>query len=471
MKAKPNNLAHNRASVKGFIMVLILSSLLAAITVDMVNPVLGLIGDSLHAAKAQVSWVVSGITLLLAIGIPLYGRMSDFFELRKLFAFAASVLALGSLICALAPSLPLLVFGRMVQGAGMSAIPVLSVVSISKVFAEGERGAALGVVMGCIGIGTAFGPIFGGFVGQAWGWPALFWIAFVLSLLIVVGAVCTLPVIKPEIEQEHGQRMDWIGGVLLGLTTGLFLFGLTQGESVGFTSLASLGSLFGAVCALVAFIWRIRTASDPFVPAILFKNRPYIHAVAVAYLSAFAYFAVLVFVPLLLVEANGLTPGEAGVTLLPGGAAVALLSPWVGRISDRAGSKPLVIAGLIVMGISTLFLSIASGASALLVSLGVIGVGIAFAFINSPANSAAVGVLEKAQVGAGMGLFQGALYFGAGSGAGIIGAFLHARSDASHSLNPFYKFEAIGYSDSFLAAAIAVIFALIASFGLKSDRK
>lgn len=73
----------------------------------------------------------------------------------------------------------------------------------------------------------------------------------------------------------------------------------------------------------------------------------------VAFLSAFAYFAVLVYVPLLNLEVNQLTPGEAGLTLLPGGAAVALLSPWVGRISDRVGTKSLIVTGLIVMGIST----------------------------------------------------------------------------------------------------------------------
>ncbi|TLS50830.1 multidrug efflux MFS transporter [Paenibacillus antri] len=469
-KTKQNEFVEHRASATLLMMVIILSSLSAAMTVDMVNPVLGLIGESLQASKAQVSWVVSGIALLLAIGIPLYGRMSDFIELRKLFALAASILSIGSLICALASNLPLLVFGRMVQGAGMSAIPVLSVVAVSKVFAEGKRGAALGVVAGCIGIGTALGPIFGGVVGQAWGWPALFWIAFSLSLLIVVGSVFALPVIRPEIEDGTEQTFDLLGGTLLGLTAGLFLFGVTQGESAGFASFSSYGSLLGSLLAMIGFVLRIRAASKPFVPPALFKNRFYVNSVVVAFLSAFAYFAVLVFVPLLCLEVNGLSPGEAGVTLLPGGAAVALVSPWVGRISDRVGTKSLVVSGLILMGVSTFFLSaFAPGASPLLISAGVMGVGIAFAFVNSPATNSAIGVLRKDLVGAGMGFFQGALYLGAGTGASLIGAFLHARSDAIDPLNPMYRLDAVNYSDSFLAVTIAVIFALIASFGIKND--
>ncbi|MEF3302546.1 MFS transporter [Paenibacillus sp. GYB003] len=474
-KTKQNEAVQNRVSTKLLMMVLVLSSLLAAITVDMVNPVLGLISESLQASKAQVSWIVTGITLLLAIGIPLYGRMSDFIELRKLYILATSVLSIGSLICILAPSLPVLVFGRMVQGAGMSAIPVLSVVAVSKVFAEGKRGAALGVVAGCIGIGTAFGPIFGGVVGQTWGWPALFWVTLILSLLIVVGSIFALPALpgmKPGIAGGTERGFDMAGGALLGLTVGLFLLGVTQGESNGFTSFTAVGSLLGSLVSMIGFIWRIGAASNPFVPPILFKNKCYVNAVAVAFLSAFVYFAVLVYVPLLNLEINELTPGEAGLTLLPGGAAVALLSPWVGRISDRVGTKSLIVAGLIVMGISTFFLSaFAPGASPLLSSVGVMGAGIAFAFVNSPATNSAIAVLQKDMVGAGMGFFQGALYLGAGTGASLIGAFLHARRDAEFPLNPIYRLDAISYSDSFLMVTIAVIFALIASIGLKNDRQ
>lgn len=461
-----------KGSAKLLMLVLSLSVFVAAITVDLVNPVLPLISKDLEASKAQVSWVVSGIALVLAIGVPIYGRISDFFELRRLYIFAISILASGSLLCAIAPNLPLLVLGRMVQGAGMSAIPVLSVIAISKVFPQGKRGGALGIIAGSIGIGTAAGPIFGGVVGQYLGWNALFWFTLLLALMIVIGAFYALPTITPTKAAVSNKNFDLIGGLLLGLTVGLLLFGITQGEAVGFSSFSSLTSLICSLVALLGFIWRIATIDHPFVPPVLFKNMDYVITVVVAFFSMFAYFAVLVFVPLLVVEVNGLSSGQAGMILLPGGAAVAILSPFVGRLSDRFGDKRLIIAGMTMMTVSILFLStFASGASPIWVSIAVLGIGIAYAFTNSPANNAAVSALKADQVGVGMGIFQGALFLGAGTGTGIIGALLSARREADKSFNPLYMLDAYSYSDAFLAATVAVLIALIAGIGLQSERR
>lgn len=467
-KSKEMIQSEKRGSTRLLMMVLSLSVLVGSITADSVNPVLPLISKALEASKSQVSWIVSGIALVLAIGVPIYGRISDFFELRKLYIFAIMILASGSLLCAIAPNLPLLVLGRMVQGAGMSAIPVLSVIAISKVFPQGKRGGALGIIAGSIGVGTAAGPIFGGVVGQYLGWNALFWFTFLLAIMIVIGAYYALPTIKPAESVGSNKNFDFIGGLFLGLTVGLLLFGITQGETSGFSSFSSLTSLIGSVVALVGFIWRIVTAENPFVPPVLFNNKDYVNTVIIAFFSMFAYIAVLVFVPLLVIEVNGLSSGQAGMILLPGSVAVAILSPFVGRLSDRFGDKRLIITGMTLMGLSTLFLSTyASGASPLLVSVGVLGVGIAFAFTNSPANNAAVSALDADKVGVGMGIFQGALYLGAGTGAGMIGALLSARRDATEPINPLYRLDAISYSDAFLAATGAILIALIAGLGLK----
>ncbi|MGE6226711.1 MFS transporter [Paenibacillus chitinolyticus] len=456
------------------LIMLVFSLFTACMTADMVNPVLPLIANDFAASEAQAGWVVTGVMLVIAIGVPIYGRISDFFSLRRLYPLALLIFAAGSLVCAAAPTLLVLVLGRMLQGAGSAAIPVLSVIIVSRVLPSGSRGAALGILAGSIGIGTAVGPIFGGLVGQLLGWPALFWITLVL-LALVPCALYVLPSERPgtATATAKDRRFDLLGGIVFGLAAGLFLIGVTQGQAEGFQSLSSLGSLAGASLMTVAFVWRIFTAEHPFLPPALLANKGYMAAVLAGFFTMFAYVASLVYVPLLIVEVSGLSPGAAGLVLLPGAAAVAALSPAAGRLSDRIGAKLPVTAGLSVMGISLLFMStFAAGSSPLLASFGMLGLGFGVAFTNSPANNAAASTLENEQLGAGLGIFQGALFLGAGTGASVIGAFLAARKEAGQDpLNPFYVLDAAPYSDAFLAIAAAVIIALVFSTGLQSGKQ
>jgi MFS transporter, DHA2 family, metal-tetracycline-proton antiporter len=109
--------------------------------------------------------VVTGYLLVLAVGIPLYGRISDFFSLRYVFTVALLLFAAGSLVCALAPSLSVLVLGRIAQGTGAAAIPVLSLVAVTRAVEPGNRGGAVGLISSSGGVGIAAGPVVGGAVG------------------------------------------------------------------------------------------------------------------------------------------------------------------------------------------------------------------------------------------------------------------------------------------------------------------
>ncbi|MEF2291340.1 MFS transporter [Virgibacillus dokdonensis] len=461
-------LNHNQSAQKHgknvlLILTLAFSVLLSGVTVDMVTPVLGLIGNDLGASEAQTSWIVGGVALVLAIAIPFYGRIADFVEARKLFTIGVLILTLGNLIAALATELNMLVIGRMIQGAGMASVSVVSIIVISRVYPPGQRGIVLGIVAGSIGIGTAGGPIFGGLVGQWLGWKALFWITFTLGILIAISAQISMQKIYP-LESEKNKTFDVIGGISLGLMIGFFLLGITLSENQGLTSYLTMVCLGVSFVALVILTIRIRTASNPFIPPILLKNRAYVRSVLIIFLSMFAYFPILVFIPLLVVEVNGFSPGEAGMLLLPGGAAVAILSPIIGRLSDRIKHEFLLIAGLLCMGGSTFFLSTFSGGSPITLSMGVLGSGIAYALINSPANNFAVSTLNKEQVGVGMGLFQGALFLGTGVGSALMGTFLALRRKGENAINPIYDSHVPHYSDVFFALTVITMIALVSTF-------
>ena len=281
----------------------------AVMTASMVNVLMPTMGEEFGASEAQIGWVVTGFMLVMAIGVPLYGRISDFFSLRRLFPLALSVFAVGGLICALASNLPVLVFGRIVQAAGDAAIPALATVAVTRILPPGNRGGALGIISSSVGIGAVAGPIVGGVVGQLFGWRFLFLGSLVLMLLLIPGAIRVLP----DGGSEDGRRFDLAGGVLLGLAAGLFLFGITQGQVAGFTSFTSWGSFLGATLAALSFTWRIASVAHPFVSPDLFRNRAYVAAVLVGCFSMLGIVSMFVFVPLLVAEANGLSPAAAGL--------------------------------------------------------------------------------------------------------------------------------------------------------------
>ncbi len=446
--------------------VLISAVFVSVLNSSMVNVLVPVIGSDYGVTEAQVGWVITGFLLTFAIGIPLYGRVADVFSIRRAFTVGLLAFAAGSLLCALAPSLGMLVLGRIVQGAGGAAIPALSSVSVAKILPPGERGSALGLIVSSVGIGAAVGPILGGAVGALAGWHYLFVGTLILTAALIPAALYVLPDDSPE----DARGFDLPGGILLGLAAGLFLFGITRGQVSGFGSAGSWGSFAGSALAALGFSWRIRSAAEPFVSPTLFENRAYVAAVVVGYFCMLANVSALVFVPLLVSEVNGLSPGQAGLVLTPGAVALAIISPLAGRWSDRIGVRPLIFTGLVTMLLSVLSIStFGAGATPVVVSLGMLGVGAGFALANSPNINAAASALGPEEVGAGLGIFNGAFFLGGGTGPAVIGAFLAARKEAdAGALNPLYALDAAAYSDAFLALTLALLISLVAALGLRS---
>ncbi|ONI74678.1 MFS transporter [Actinosynnema sp. ALI-1.44] len=444
--------------------VLMPAVLVTVIASDMVNLMLPSIGAQFGASEAELAWVVTGFLLTFAVGIPFYGRISDRVSLRRLFGFALLAFAAGSLVCALAPDLLVLVLGRIVMGVGAAALPVLSIIAVTRLMPSDKRGMGIGVVSAATGIGTAAGPALGGGIGQAFGWQALFWLMLVVALVLLPAALRVLPG-----EAAAGKvRFDLLGGLLLGLGAGLFLFGITQAQVAGFGAAPSWASLAVAAVAIALFGWRTVRVAQPFVPPALFTNRVYRAAVVVAFLAMIVNLGVLVFVPLLVVDANGLTPGAGALVMIPAGVAVALLSPLIGRLADRIGTRPLTLIGLGFMGVFTLFLStFTGGASVIPAGAGVLGLSTGFILVITPIISAAADALPAEQVGVGLGILQGAQFLGAGTGPALLGVLVTARQQTG-AVNPLFPSHAgAAYSDAFLAMTVVVALTLIVAFGMR----
>ncbi len=136
-----------------FLFVLALAVFNGVLTGSMVNVVLPLIRADFAASPAEAGWIITGFALAYAVGIPIYGRIANVYGVRRLFAIGLLGFAVGGLICAVAPNLPLLTLGRAMQGLTGAAVPALATVAIAMVLPPGARGTALGVIVSSVGLG------------------------------------------------------------------------------------------------------------------------------------------------------------------------------------------------------------------------------------------------------------------------------------------------------------------------------
>jgi DHA2 family metal-tetracycline-proton antiporter-like MFS transporter/DHA2 family florfenicol/chloramphenicol resistance protein-like MFS transporter len=458
--------------------VVVTAILISVLNQTFVNVVVPDIQDAFGATQGQVGWVITGYLLVFAVGIPLYGRIADLYSLRRTFAVGLGFLAAGSLACALAPTLPLLVAGRILQAVGASAIPALGFASVAKALPPGERGTALGLLSSSVGIGAAIGPVVGGAVAGLTGWQVLFYATLVFALILVPPALRVLPGAPEDEDAPAGflaaiRHFDVPGGLALALAAGLALFGVTEGQVAGFGSPASWVSFVLSGLAAAFFVWRIATTKDPFVSPGLFRNRTFLAIAGVGFFMMFCNVASLVLSPLLLSDVNGLSSGGIGLVLAPAAVAVALLSPIAGRLSDRFGPRLLVRTGLVTIALSTFFVAtFATGGSVVLVALGILGQGLGFAAANSPNANAATNVLSRAESGVGLGIYQMLFFLGGGFGTAIGATFLAFRAEAGAGpLNPLHVGGAAAYSDAFMLLTFAALVALVISLGLPDGKK
>ena len=466
-------------AIKGVGTRLLLAVVVSAILVSVLNQtftnvVVPDIQQDFGTSQGQTGWIITGYLLVFAVGIPLYGRIADLYSLRVVFSTGLLVLAAGSLVCALAPTLPVLVGGRIVQAVGASAIPALGFAAVAKAMPPGKRGAALGLLSSSVGAGAAVGPVAGGAIAGLAGWHVLFYLTLALSLTLAPAAWRVLPGAPKTDDVPSGiwgaiHHFDVPSGLALALSAGFALFGVTQGQEIGFDSPISWGSFALSLVAVVFFVARIRGIAEPFVSPRLFGNRAFLASSGVGFFFMFANLGSLILAPLMLSEIDHLSAAGIGLVLAPGAAIVAVLSPFAGRLSDRYGPRLLVRTGLILVLISTFFLStVAAGASPILVAAGLAGQGLGFTAITSPNANAAAAALPPSESGVGLGIYQMLFFLGGGFGPAIGATFLAFREQAgAGALNPLYAQDAAPYSDAFLLLALSVVVALAASFGLQ----
>ena len=426
----------------------------SVLNASIVNVTLPTIGRDLEVEPDRLGWVITAYLLVYAVAIPFYGRLADRYGARRFFLFGQGVFALGSLLCALAPSYGLLVAARVVQAGGGAAIPGLGVTLASRAYPPNERGTVLGFMSTTLGVAAAIGPTLGGIVADALGWHAVFAIGALAGLLMPLSWA-----ILPRDEGHGSERLDVWGGLFLALTVSGALFATTEGARGGWDSPRVLWAALTSVVALAALVARQGTATSPFIPRDLLANWRYLALVGTSFTAMGAVMGPLVGMPLLLSTLNNLSPSQIGLALLPNAALYALLGVVAGRVVDRAGARAPVRGGLVVMLVGLVGLSSAVGSPAWVASALLAFVGVGSAFVNAPLSTAVSLVVRPERMASAQSINTMLLFLGGSFGTTLLTAVVAGRGRAAGAFNPLHAGPGVGYSDAFLFLAVPLLVA------------
>lgn len=423
------------------------------------------IGREMSLGSAQVGWLITGYFLVLGVAVPFFGRLADLYGVSRLYASGLAVFLLGSVACILAPDYLALLGGRLLQGFGAAAVAGLGPTAVSLSHSSRRRGGALGLLNAAAGTAGALGPVTGGFLTDTFGWRYLFAVGILLGTLAPLALK-----VMPRDGKRGDEGLDWLGGLLLGITVAGTLLALTQGVEIGWKSRLVLPASSAALVAAALLLVQQRIASNPFVPRNLLGNRAYVHLGAITLLLVGIYLTVESIMPLPLAEAGGLSSTQIGIVLLPPALVNASWGFFAGTLVDRYGVRaPLLVAvGIVVIGL--LGLSATGAGGSVSITSGLIAVVLAGGTLARVALIKGVSLITPPEyLSSGISINEMIWMVGVGFGTGLFVATSAARSGKVEGLNPLYLGNFVGYSDAFLLLALPPLLAFLASFGLKKS--
>ena len=347
---------------------------------SIVTTALPVIRTNLHASIAGVEWVVLVYVLVLAGTVAAVGRIADRVGRKLLYTYGFGIFVAGSAACAFAPSLGLLVLGRLVQAVGAVMLQANSYALIRDVLPPSRLGTGLGIQGAAQAVGLSVGPALGGALTALGGWRLIFLVNIPIG---VVGLALGWFLLPRSTRHDTESRIDPSGTLLLAAIPAALLAALSfaaQSGSPGWTEPA----LVGLACILViGAVVRQRTVPGSVLDAVLIRIPAFVAGASAALLSYMVLFGCLVAVPFFLERSRHVGPATAGLELSVLPVALAIVAPMGGAIRDRIGPR------------------VPTGAGMLLTAAGM-------ALLAVPATRANLTVLSLAVAGAGMGLFVAA---------------------------------------------------------------
>ena len=328
----------------------ILGSAIVFVDQTVVNVALPALRDDLDASLADQQWVVEAYLLLLASLILVGGSLGDLYGRRRIFAIGTAGFGAASLVCAVAPSVELLIVARGLQGAFGALLVPSSLAIITAVFGPGERAAAIGSWTAGTSAAIAVGPPLGGLLVDVLSWRVI----FAMNVPLVLACLWMIRRAVPRIPGDGEHRIDVPGAVLCVVGLAGPTYALIQQPLLGWSDPAVWAPLVGGLGALGAFVAYERQAPDPMLPPSIFRSRNFAVGNVVTLTVYAGLGAASFFIAIFLQQVCGYSALAAGLSLLPITLLMIGLSRRFGALAARAGPRLLMAGGPVVAGLGLL---------------------------------------------------------------------------------------------------------------------
>jgi len=399
--------------------------MLAVVNVSIVNIALPEMAADLGVDVAAISWVVTGFLVTQATLLAVAGRAGDLYGRRRVFVVGVLVLCAGSILCALAWNAPALVIFRVLAAAGSCAMAPTAYSYAAELFDARERGIALGVMGGVLGLAPVVALNLAGALVAGFGWRSVFWITPIVGVVVLIGAALLLVEVRhPSADRDF----DLPGAGLAAVGLFSFLLAVSRGEAWGWTSPATLATGAGGVLVLAVFVAHERRAAHPMLDLSLVRRRAARTANLAGGISAAALFGVLIILPFAFTAVLGFGPVALAISTTPIAASYVIAAPVAGRLMAHVGSDRISATGLTLAAAGAVGMAIAAPAQdywALFPGLCAFGVGLAMS--TAAISATAISEAPPERLGVAAAVLNIARYTGGALGTAVLGTILHAN--------------------------------------------
>ncbi|MGB8358245.1 MAG: MFS transporter [Bacteroidales bacterium] len=383
----------DRKLKRSVLTVTVFASFLTPFMGSSVNLALPSIGDEFGLNAITLNWIVSSYMLTTSILLLPAGRLGDILGRKKIFTIGLVIFTLTMIILTFTPNITWLIGTRILQGLGGAMLFGTNMAILTSVFPPGERGKAIGINATAVYVGLASGPFLGGLLSHYIGWRSIF------ALLVPIGIVSLVLIrlkIKDEWAEAKGERFDWQGALLYGISLAAIMYGFSRLPSVTGWILTISGLVI-----MPLFIMRENRTSHPlFDVALISKNRVFAFSSLAALINYAATSAIGFFLSLYLQYIRDLGAGDAGLILMAMPVTMALLSTPAGKLSDKYNPGVLASAGMAVTSAGLIMLCFLSAQTSVIIVIAVLIImGLGFSLFSSPNSNAIMSSVEKKQLG------------------------------------------------------------------------